>query len=63
MLNMEQFEKNWHYDPQGRRVYTMRRLRNPFMDGIHRLGLHPPREDTLLDTAGLEEIWLPSQIH
>ena len=47
MLNMEQFEKKWHCDPHGRRVYTMLRFRNPIMDGIRWFGLHPPQEDTL----------------
>ena len=47
---MDQFEKNWHHDPQDRRVYMMLRLRDPIMDGIRRFGLHPPQEGTLPDT-------------
>ena len=43
---MEQFQKTWHYDEQGRRIYTMLRLRNRVMDGIRRCGLHPPQEET-----------------
>ena len=39
MLKMEQFEKIWLYDPQGRRVYTMLRLRDPIMHGIRLFGL------------------------
>ena len=49
MSKKEQFEKNWHYDPQRRSVHTMLRLRSPIMEGIRRIGLHPPQEDTLPD--------------
>ena len=53
---MEQFEKNWHYDPQGRRVFKVLRLRTPIMDGIRRFGLHPPQEDTLPGLEGYDVI-------
>ena len=52
LLKMEQSEKTWHYDEQGRRTYTMLRLRNPIMDSIRRCGLHPPSEETPPDGQG-----------
>ena len=53
MLKMEQFVKNWHHDPQGKRVYTMLRLRIPIMDSIRKFGLHLPQEDTSPDLSDL----------
>ena len=52
LLLMEQFEKFWQHDEQGRRTYTTLRLQNPIMDGIRRFGLHPPQEETLPDEQG-----------
>ena len=43
---MKQYEKNWHYDEQGRRLFTMLRLRNPIMDEIRRFGLNLTQEET-----------------
>ena len=43
LLKMEQFEKSWNCDEQGRRTYTMLRF------GIRRFGLHPFQEETQTD--------------
>ena len=43
LLKMAQFEKTWHHDEQGRRAYTMLRLRNPIVDSIRRFGFQPPQ--------------------
>ena len=51
MLKMEQFEKRWHYDSEGRRVHTKIRKRNPIMDSIRRCGLHPPPEEMVAMTS------------
>ena len=55
-LMMEQFEISWHCDEQGRRVYTMLRLRNRVMDGIRWFGFHPPQEETLPDEQGMVDM-------
>ena len=56
LQKMEQFEKAWHYDEQGRRTYTMLRLRNPIMDSIRRFGLQPPQEETQPDDQGMVDL-------
>ena len=53
LLKMKQFEKTWHCDEQGRRLYTMLRLWNPIMDSIRRCGLPPPQEETPPDGQGM----------
>ena len=41
MLNMEQFEKNWHDGSDGRCGHTVIRKRNLIRDSVRRFGLHP----------------------
>ena len=56
LLKVDLFEKTWHHNEQGRRTYTMLRLRNPIMDGLHRFGLHPPQEDAQTDVQGVVDL-------
>ena len=56
MLKMEQFEKTWHCDSDGRRVHTKKRKRNAIMDSIRRCDLHPPQEETPPDEQGMVDM-------
>ena len=54
LQEMEQFEKSWHYDPQGEREYTVEAAEA--YHGLRKFGLHPPSEYAILDSRELSTL-------